>query len=89
MDGYDRYDIGMEMNTYIEKAERKMKDNEDDFFLLNKHSTPEITVLEAILNEVGQKRSELLNCAEVLRVLSLELFLQVLILEDFPCMVEA
>ena len=46
MDGYKRFDLGMEMMTTIEEAERKMKDNEDDDYLLNKHSTPDMTVLD-------------------------------------------
>ena len=56
MDGYNRFDLGMEMMTTIEEAERKMKNNEDDFYLLNKHSTPDMTVLDVILKKVGQER---------------------------------
>ena len=48
MDGYTHYGIGIEMMTTIEEAERKMKDNEDDDYLLNKHSTPDMTVLDVI-----------------------------------------
>ena len=87
MDGYDRYDIGMEMNTSIREAEGKMKNNEDDFFLLNKHSTPEMAVLDVILKRMGKERSnELLNWARVLRELALDMHQHVHTYEDFPSM---
>ena len=89
MDGYDRYDIGMEMNTSIREAEGKMKNNEDDFFLLNKHSTPEMAVLDVILKRMGKERSnELLNWARVLRELALDMHQHVHTYEDFPSMDE-
>ena len=78
MDGYSHCDIGLEMMTTIEEAERKMKDNEDHFYLLNKHSTPDMSVLDVILKKVGQERHELLNWAVVLWDLALDMFRHVL-----------
>ena len=66
------------MNTSIREAEGKMKNNEDDFLLLNEHSTPEMAVLDVILKRMGKERSdELLNWARVLRELALDMHQQV------------